>query len=544
MAYPLMTDVAAVPAVPANRAQQRLRFGLSAGPLPVMPFSVVFQNNQILNREFIDAFGIFPSRMVAARNTNEKLEIFIDHAAWWVCGMAVPLLIGRRYNDAVASKLARTFHLHPPKINLPKSGKSWLGRFVDRVSLYGRTSALQVPWQWLDRSTVFKRSGSAMAVVAKEMGCRDVPHLNALLKDEAFRSAVLKGKTNLLVIDTVGNMFNGLISFFGRNWITRYLIGHEGFSGELKYASKDYMEEQSTTYQKNQRKLFRNAVLSSVLGSITGLPLFIRGTLALKRPGTLGKTLKQVLPALNYSNAIFMSKWAVLWSAVFSYMIPSLLASRDKHEFRETLVRDILLFGAYTVGDDMAYKWGSQALQRNVKSGLKPSVNFLKRVPGKGSHAVSLESIVRQVGDTHPAYRWMRTNFWGSLIFATLLSGLAVPLMNNWYTKKKVLEDMGTPAPPRSRSEKSEKSAKAEKPEIQAPVFPVTDRLLMPMPQRPVPQQPFLQGQRIGPVIRSLAPAPFVPPGWSRDTYGTYDTYGAFPRQAYGIYGVYGVTGA
>lgn len=177
------------------------------------------------------------------------------------------------------------------------------------------------------------------------------------------------------------------------------------------------------------------------------LPLLLTGLL--RSPsrvgqGFLGK-LKKVVPAFNYVNAVYMSKWVILWHNLFNFATPSLLSARDEHELREKATKVLAYDLFYFVGDDilngMAGKYfqNRHAKQLGGISLMKTHALGALKIP-TGRRLNTIYELVN--GNTrHPAYQYSLKSFLFSFIGTTVCLGIATNLVNNWYTRKKVRQE-------------------------------------------------------------------------------------------------------
>ncbi len=135
----------------------------------------------------------------------------------------------------------------------------------------------------------------------------------------------------------------------------------------------------------------------------------------------------------------------MLWHTIFNWNLPAYLSSRDSHELRENLVRTTLVDFFCYVGDGVIAGTVAKGLQnRWFKSKLETPIYkqgktgyWFEKLP----QPVSLPSIYDKLGTKARAYKVSRVVLWSSLVTsAAIMSGM-VPLLNNWFTRKKVLAE-------------------------------------------------------------------------------------------------------
>ncbi len=405
-------------------------FGVRSG----LPFSVAFHNNDVLNRSFIELFGLMPSGMLVARNVYERLEVAWVSVPWLLLAIAGPIILEKRINHRSEDGFRKDFaHYFNKKPVFKPHGQGWFNRLNHRIANLGRTSPLRVPWGALNGSALASVSAEKAAQLVKDVGFKSVEALTTALKDTAFRKRLLKTKMRIVALDVALIAFANLSSVWGKKEMTERLSGRKGFSGEFNYTTETFLEEKSKEYDTNKRKKFITSVLS-VLAVDTTLPLIILAGVKSKGKSLVGKALRKLNKAFDYNNGIFMSKWIVAWGGFAGWMLAEVLSARDNHERRESIIKTSVMAVTYTVGDDLfggvlgrlfqKKRWGLPIVEKGWL-GL-PALKKLNRV----YNAVN--------GDTqHGAYRAAKQASWLGLLGATALTGLISPLMNNWYTRKK-----------------------------------------------------------------------------------------------------------
>jgi hypothetical protein len=121
-----------------------------------------------------------------------------------------------------------------------------------------------------------------------------------------------------------------------------------------------------------------------------------------------------------------------------------ILSSRDKHELRENIVKQAVMDFFYFVGDDLISGVVAKRLQKKYSKQLK-GIQLWR----KGPWGIPLAAPYEQLFKTsqNPAQKLAnqlsRKIFWSGLAGTALCLGIGLTLANNWYTKKRVLEEQG-----------------------------------------------------------------------------------------------------
>ncbi len=399
-----------------------------------LPFSVAFHNNDVLNRSFIETFGLMPSGMVVARNVDERLEVAWVSVPWLLFAIAGPIILEKRINHRSEEGFRKDFAKYFGKKPVFKQhSKGWFNRLHHRIANLGRTSPLRVPWGALNGSGIQSISPEKAKQLVKDVGFKSVESLKTALQDKAFTKRLLRSKMRILALDVSLMAFTNLLSSWGKKIMTEKVSGRKGFSGEFSYGTEAFLEEKSKQYEKNKRKNFLTSVFSVLAVDAVLLPVILLGVKS-KGKTLLGKGLRKLNKAFDYNNGIFMSKWLVAWGGFAGWMLAEVLSARDNHERRESIIKIGTMVATYTAGDDLfgglfaklrqKKQWKVPIVERGWL-GL-PALKKLNRV----YNAV-------QGNTKHVAYKGAKQASWFGLLSATALTGLVSPLLNNWYTHKK-----------------------------------------------------------------------------------------------------------
>ena len=405
-----------------------------------MPISVLVEENKMANREIIEA-AYLTSDSLAARNKFELREKFLDHGFWIVFAVLIPVVLGSILTRHLSAGFSEFGIVRPPVSPIPKDlhAIQKLGLWLERLGNY---SPLQLPFEALESNGNFHQQDPALFQhMAQNIGVEE-SKLQGLLKDKAFQNKAIFGKLLILTTDLALMAFNGQAKLWFKNVLTAKTSGKQGYSGLFNYATKKYLQKDSDDYEKNKKKRLIIS-LSLAATSIVGLPLIMWGLL--KSPNTgIFKTLKKLIPAFNYSDTIFMSKWTFLWYSTFNYVLAGALSARGKNERREHLTKALTLDFFFVIGDAIVSAAGAALMQKFWKDKLG-GVKLLKQ-GGIFPVVKSLKEMLLEVGRDHHAFKLLEKNYWLGLFATSFLLALSIPIMNNIYTKKKVLREQAEQA--------------------------------------------------------------------------------------------------
>lgn len=413
----------------------------------VLPFSVLFQNNQLINRSYIELLGYAPPTIALARNRYERYEKALDEACWLLLAVVGPVIIERVLSQRVTTSFRQDPKLAKYFTDLPKytPENGLFRRLHQAISHMGKNSPLRVQWQWLQQQAMPITDTEINRQRVKDLGVKSLSALQEMVKDSYARKRLIRSKMAVVVLDLVLMATSNFISQWGKNALTERLSHQSGFSGTLNYASKAYQSEKNKTYQQEKDKRWKQS-LGVAVGVITGISSFILGGISVKGTGKLKQAWRNSVSSLfNYSNGIFMSKWLTLFGGFGTWLILGMLAARDQNELREHVIKTGVLAATYTVGDDLLSGLGAKFLQ-GKKVVKQAGVNVVKDGLFGLPDSVKLQELLvelkaKGMDETHKVYKLAKANFWFGLAGAALMTGAAVPLLNNWYTKKKVLAE-------------------------------------------------------------------------------------------------------
>ncbi len=211
-------------------------FHRSKGATEVRPFSVLFEENQVLNRQFIELGGYLPSDMWAAPNRYARYEKILDHSFWLGVAVASPIVLGY----GLVRVLSKGFY----KMGLPTlsplsipAGTPFIQKLKIQLEALGNRTPLQVPWEWLDASKTVSPHLEQLAPLSQRLGFPSPEALKGFLDRPDVLKKILSGKLWILLIDMALMASNAQIKLWGKNYLTLYLSGgKQGFSSAFNYA--------------------------------------------------------------------------------------------------------------------------------------------------------------------------------------------------------------------------------------------------------------------------------------------------------------------
>lgn len=386
-------------------------------------------NNNVLSRFLIEVVGYDPWFIALSRNKYERIERAWDVLTRMVLIMGIPILLEK----AIAPVYAKWMH---KKLDLPQ-----------------HLQPLKMDFETLDRkgfsakNLVNELETSYLGKAAEDAQTKLSKTTKAELASKASKIAkyTLYGKLGIVLIDLLLMASKGQLAFWGKNAITKKLRGKDEFVGDITYTTESYRKQQSIGYKKNKKK---NTALSLLVGygSAVVFPLLMGATLLSKGQKGLGKLtnpLKKMTKFFNYHEAIYMSKWLILWHGVFNFLAPAILSARDKHELREGTVRVGSVMFFYLMADEFIGGLAGKWLEKKHKAklnGFKLTDTGIFGAPVQRS----FRKVMKEAKD-HPALKTIQSCqnkiLLSSMLGSALLLGVATTAVNQMFTKLKVIKE-------------------------------------------------------------------------------------------------------
>ena len=409
-----------IQAVPSLLKPPKAESGNRHQTLQKLPWDAKIARNQVYNRGFIEIFGYCIWQIILARNNYERFEKFSDSAAYLLLGTAAPIMLDKLINNKIRAYFRKTY----AKAYL--SGQKLLANPVD------------IPFECLDASRL-------------KQGLHKFPELYQKIQARGLKILPLKmarqimaTKLGFMVFDLGAIFMVNIAVTWGRNWLTQKLSGQKGFSGIYNIASKDYRAREADKKEQSKDNRFWVTMASGILGVVT-LPLLLRAGLHSQTPigakGFVGQ-IKRIIPIFNYADAIYISKFTLLWQTITGYNVSMILASRDKNELRENITKQLAMDFFYFIGDDIIAGILAKSLQQQYKRQLK-GIQLWNKGPCGIPLALPYEQLFKTGNNAAQklANKLSRKIFWTGLSGTAMCLGVALTLANNWYTKKRVLEE-------------------------------------------------------------------------------------------------------
>lgn len=398
-----------------------------------VPWDVIVAKNQVLNRLMIDILGMEVPSIGLARNNFERIEKGFDFAFRLVIGFGLPVLSGMLINRYAKGQILRHF----------------LAAFKNKKT----AAPLELPFELLGKRGFNGSLNLSQKSLINSSGIRS---LNVLTPD--LKRKILNAKLAIVAVDMVVMASKGQFYFWFKNWFTKKYSGKSGFSGEFNIADDQHLKEKSQGYEKNKAKRHLMAAIVGYSGALS-LPLALKFALSLRGNNTLARGLRKLVPLFNYTNTVYLSKWVLLWHAIFNWDIAGAITARDSHERREHLIKTITANFFFLLGDDMISGIVAKALQQKnskllkmTKAGKTVPINLVEKQVLGWPVAMTYHSLLQNI--TVGPFRLAspkvkqalmqigRLQFWAGLLGTSMGLGVFMTLFNNYLTQKKVQKEL------------------------------------------------------------------------------------------------------
>ena len=324
-----------------------------------------FQSNIVLNKGVLDLCGYVIPSTIMANNKIEARERFEKTGLFCAVSFLTPLFLLPLLNRSF-------FRIYGSN---PKFGKNVV-------------QIMQLSKKFLTKDAKYMEEGilalgNTLKTKYKNIDNTFKSLLESYNNKELLRKKLINIHINVLGADFIitGLMLSSILWI--SNAITRMKTGRKGFSAEFNMADKNYTDRKAEKYEKMQKRNQLITFLSVVCGGL--------GTAILLKKGLSSTSLnfiKKRASLFDYSEGIFMSRLSCVLIALFADFPATMLASRDKEEYKYNMIR---LTGLYSMlfGGDMILnnvagvlidKFSNGKIKLVNKTGINSSSSFLRKM--------------------------------------------------------------------------------------------------------------------------------------------------------------------
>ena len=293
------------------------------------------ESNLLLNKGITEVGGFIIPQAIMANNKDESIERSFKSSLYFLITFISPIVLLPLFNRKALShyNISKNFKndekriLEVSKEYLTKDGE-YLKRGIELKSqeLFGNTKGF---------NSIIEKYGNDTEKLRKDLiSAHTAIHFTDLLT------------TNLMVASYpwLGNLF------------TQYRTKRSGYSGTYKMADEEFTKK--TASKTNETKKLRQALTLglTIIPALT-LPILLKkGMLnGLTSNNKVLKWFNKNAEMFDYKKAMYMSRATALALWLTGDYLPNMLASRDKYELKDNLIR-ITLMDVFFWGGDLLLK--------------------------------------------------------------------------------------------------------------------------------------------------------------------------------------------
>lgn len=259
---------------------------------------------------------------------------------------------------------------------------------------------------------------------------------------EKLRQKLINLKAGILASDYLFTIFTfGSLGFIN-NKLTKQFSGQSGFSAEFSMADKKIVEERAATYEKNRKKRYALFSAAALITS-TVIPLALKKGLSSKDINKFTTFIKKYADKLDYTNGIYMSRLSLLLGAVIIGHLGTFLATRNKTELKDTLIRYTATDTIFMGGDLALSSLFAGLSDRIFKTNLSKSTkNKFEKIFPKTKSLTEISEEVKSGKIPAKNKSFALYSYWANLGIVTLLIGIGVPKFLNAVIRRDVRKDV------------------------------------------------------------------------------------------------------
>ena len=368
------------------------------------------ESNILLNKGITDLGGFVIPQAIMSNNKDESIERVFKSALYFLMTFVSPFVLLPLINKAALKhhNITKIFNNNDKRI-------------------------LEVSKKYLTKDEKYLEKGikeKSIELFGNEKGFNSIldRYKNNIGK---LRQDLINAHTAIHFTDFLTtNLMVASIPWLG-NILTKYRTNRSGYSGTYKMADEDFTKQAAQKHDKT-KKIRQIATLGiAILPSMIIPPLVKKGMKSGNNAtGKIIRWFNQNADKFDYKDAIFMSRLTALTMWLTSDYFPYQLASRDKYEYRDCLIRgtsiglvfwggDLLLKRLFAKSSDKLFKTNIMNKKENRPFTISELKNYknienLKNLSEKtikktqrasiGLYALNLAVIMATLGFGLPAF--------------------------------------------------------------------------------------------------------------------------------------------
>lgn len=362
------------------------------------------ESNILLNKGITDIGGFVIPQAIMSNNKDESIERVFKSSLYFIFTFVSPFLLLPLINKHNLNKIIKNFN--PTEKRILEVSKKYLTKDGEYLKKGIKKTAKKL----------FNDESKFDSVIEK------FPDL------EVLRKKLINAHTNIHIADFLTtNLMVASIPWMG-NAFTKHRTKRSGYSGTYKLANEDFTSSVAQKHDKTKRLRQIATFALAVLPALT-IPQAVKKGM-LNKSGY--KWFNKNADKFDYNNAIFMSRLTGLAMWLSSDYFPYQLASRDKYEYRDCLIRGT------TIG---LVFWGGDLLLKKGFSVLSDKIFKTKLTNSKTKQPYSLTELNKNASVSKKTARAGVGLYMLNLLMISATLGFGLPLILNRLLKKSVEKD-------------------------------------------------------------------------------------------------------
>lgn len=361
------------------------------------------ESNILLNKGITDIGGFVVPQAIMSNNKDESIERVFKSSLYFIFTFVSPFLLLPLINKHNLNKVIKNFNPTEKRI-------------------------LEVSKEYLTKDGEYLKKG--IKETSKKL-FNDENKFNSVLEKfpdlEVLRKKLIDAHTNIHATDFLTtNLMVASIPWIG-NAFTKHRTKRSGYSGTYKLADEDFTSSVAKKHDKTKKLRQAATFALAILPALT-LPQAIK-------KGMLNKTgykwFNKNANKFDYKDAIFMSRLTGLTMWLTSDYFPYQLASRDKYEYRDCLIRGTSIGLVF---------WGGDLLLKRGLSTMSDKLFKTQLTNPKTKQPYSLTEL-KNAGVSKGTAKAGVALYALNLLIVSATLGVGLPLALNKFLKKSLDKD-------------------------------------------------------------------------------------------------------
>lgn len=272
--------------------------------------------------------------------------------------------------------------------------------------------------------------------------------INKFPDKELLRKQLIKTHTQVFFSDFVSSALMMGSIYWGSNLLTREKTGKDGFSAKFEMVDEKKLKDDAKNYEQSKLKKMAIAI-GLILGSGLGIATILKKGMLAKDSSKFGNFIKKHVSKFDYTKGIFMSRATLLGIMLFGDVPNTLLASRDKEEFKYNTIKNAALIGTFFGGDLILNNVAARIIDKSIGTKLIDDSKFKEKKTFWNKITCPLRTF-KEINENkiNLSENTLRKTklagvgmFWGNFVVLCGIMGFGLPYVLNKILRKDVTKD-------------------------------------------------------------------------------------------------------